>query len=209
MVERVSALAAILGLGVEAPKHDPHAALRLGERRDMSILQVAVWPETLESAGRWMAEIGGAPAAPGPGRSIPWAGGRLLRVEPLKWWAVNAAAPECARLSAIGADQGAALDLSHSRTVMRVEGQRAGDLLARFMAIDFSDARFPDGAVAAARFDHIAALAVRCDAGQAPGFDVYVHRSYAVSAWVDLLESANQLGVTVGAFGGPDPSGQE
>lgn len=209
MVERVSALATVLGLGVEAPKADPDAALRLGERRDMRILQVAVWPETLAGTGRWMAELGGAAAAPGPGRSIPWAGGRLLRVEPLKWWVVNADAAASGQLAAIGSDQGAVLDLSHARTVMRIAGQRAGDLLARFMAIDFADGRFPDGSVAAGRFDHMTAIVARCDTGKVPEFEVYVHRSFAVSAWVDLLESAHRLGVTVGGFDDPEPAGQQ
>lgn len=209
MVERVSALAAVPGAGAGALKADPDAALRLGERRGMRILQVAVWPETLVGAGRWMAELGGAAAAPGPGRSAAWAGGRLLRVEPLKWWAVNADAAASARLAAIETGQGAALDLSHARTVMRVAGRRAGDLLARFMAIDFADARFPDGSVASGRFDHMTALVARCDTGRVPEFEVYVHRSYAVSAWADLLESAHRMGVTVGGFSDPDPAGQQ
>ena len=183
MVERVSALAAVL--------HPERTGdrVRLSEVRDLTLRQVAAWPE---HAAAVRAALGGG----APGRWIEAGGFRILRVEPLKWWLLAQGSPAVPALPAGAAVE---LDLSHSRCWLRVEGLAARELLLRFLAVDLRDGSFPDGAALTARFGHVSATLLRADAAGEPGYDLLLPRSTAESCWLELLEAAHPLGLEVRA----------
>ena len=119
MVERVSALAGHYRSGRIGAEGEP--GVIFSEQRGLTLHQVAAWPETLSVVGEKTAEAAGVGEAPGPGQAMEGAGGAaILRVEPLKWWLFATASPE------LPAEEGATLDLSHSRTHLRIEGARCG-----------------------------------------------------------------------------------
>ena len=194
MTERLSGLAETYAPGVFGRSAAGDPGVRLREIQALRIFQIAAWPETAAETGSWLAELGGAGEAPGPGRSVAWSGGLLLRVEPLKWWVVDA---EPGAALEPGIERGVALDLSHSRTVIRVEGRDATELLNRYLAVDLSDGRFPDGALAMGRLDHLAGMVVRRDRGKECGYEIYVQRSFGVSFWLELSDTATQFGVQI------------
>ena len=192
MLEPVSALA-----GETTPRaFGPDLAL--AERRIGPVWQLAAWPDRLPKAAAAVAAAAGVKTAPGPLRAVDGggkgaSGARLLRVEPLKWWLVTEASspPDTPDAPDMGG-AGAVLDLSHSWTVIRVEGARAPDLMARAAPLDLRPRAFPEGSVATSAIHHVS---VTVDA-RAGGFDLYCPRGFALSLWEHLCEIAEQFAVS-------------
>lgn len=180
MVERISALA-----GEEMPRgFGPD--LTLSERRVGAIWQLAAWPDRLGDAAISAASIAGLESAPGPLKAEGLSP-RLLRTEPLKWLMI---ANEELATPDLG-DAGTVLDLSHARTVIRVEGDLQADFMARLMPLDLRSKAFPDGTVATSAIDHVA---VTVDARDG-GLDLYCFRSFGRAMWEHLVETAEQFAV--------------
>jgi len=121
MVDRISALE-----GHYAPGHHGLAdqtGVILTEVRDLTLHQVAGWPTTLAAAGAHAASAAGVTEAPGPARAATARTAAVLRIEPLKWWVIGA------EVGTMDAEQGATLDLSHSRTHIRISGSHAATVL--------------------------------------------------------------------------------
>lgn len=196
MVERVSALSQVYRQGQFGNLADS-PGVRMAELRGCNILQVAAWPETLETVRRWLASETGVEQVPGPGRVVRGEAGVLARVEPLGWWLLGFSSDRAERLLGIDPDQGVALDISHSRTVIRIRGQGAEALLNRFLSIDLSETAFPPDSVVTGLCDHLPAT-VMCGAeARERTFDFYIGRTYAQFMWEELCESAGQFGLAV------------
>ena len=157
------------------------------EVRDLNLHQIAVWPETLGSVGQTMAETYGVPAGPGPGKSVTGSSASILRIEPLKFWVVGAAASELAP------EEGAILDLSHSRTCLRITGPEAATLLNRFLPLDLGAEAFAVGTVASTAFHHVGITLWHSD----DGYEVFLPRGFAMSLWELLREGAAQFGYRI------------
>lgn len=185
MVERVSALAGHTDTGRFGTEGDP--GVSLCDVGGLLLHQVATWPDTLSTVGKKAAQAAGVEAVPGPGRAAASNGTALLRVEPLKWWLIGAPPPELAP------DHGATLDLSHSRTHVRLTGPQAAALLNRHLPLDLSEAAFPVGAVGSSAFHHVGVTLWR----SAAGYELFLPRGFALSLWEMLLESAAQFGAEV------------
>jgi len=113
--------------------------------------------------------------------------GALLRTEPLKWWVFGAPAPE------LTPDEGVALDLSHSRTHVRIAGPQAASLINRNVPIDLRESSFPEGSVASSVFHHVGVTLWRSQ----DGFELFLPRGFALSLWEVLLEGAAQFGAEI------------
>ena len=109
----------------------------LSEIPDLVLHQVAAWPDSLAAAGAKAATAAGVVDAPGPCAAVTGSKGDLLRIEPLKWWLVGTAAP------ALSPEEGATLDLSHSRCRVRLSGPQAVTLLNRHPAARPAPGVFP------------------------------------------------------------------
>ena len=184
-LERISALSGHLTSGRFGAEGEVGVILR--EVPDLTLTQAAAWPETLSLVGAKAAEAVGAEAVPGPGQAVVGSGGALLRIEPLKYWLLGAAAP------ALAPDQGATLDLSHSRSHLRISGPQAAGLLNRHLPLDLRDESFQIGSVAATAFHHCGVALWRSEAG----FELFLPRGFALSLWEMLLDSAAQFGCQV------------
>jgi len=163
----------------------------LSEVGSFSLTQFSAWPETLEQAGKDAARLAGCKTAPGPGQSAEGAKGTLMRTEPLKWWLIGRETQ--AEQPALSAEGAIPLDLSSSRTWLRVSGPEAAGLLNRFLPLNLSDAAFPPGTCASSAIHHIGVTLWRDE----EGFNLLLPRSFAASLWEMLLESAAQFGVEV------------
>jgi sarcosine oxidase subunit gamma len=190
MVERVSALAGHLDARQWGMIGEAGPGVRLSERRLASLWQIAAWPDRLAEVAEAAAEAAGAAAAPAPGASAEGTTGTLFRTEALKWQLAGArpiaepALPEGA---------GTVLDLSHARTVIRVEGPATEALMARLAAVDLRERAFPEGAVAATGMHHVSVMLHR----RAGGIEIHVFRSFALSLWEHIGEVAAQFGAEV------------
>ncbi len=186
MAERISALEGHVATGRFGA--DGEVGVTLCEVPGLTLHQVAAWPDSLATVGAKAAKAAGAKAAPGPCAAAVGSEGALLRVEPLKWWLFGVAAP------ALAPAEGATLDLSHSRSHVRISGPQAAALLNRHLPLDLREAAFPAGSVAASAFHHVGVTLWRSEAG----YELFLPRGFALSLWELLLESAAQFGAEVG-----------
>ncbi|MEM7222924.1 MAG: sarcosine oxidase subunit gamma [Pseudomonadota bacterium] len=183
--ERTSALAGSYTAGRFGM--DGEAGVVFQEMVNLSLGLVAAWPDSFAAVAALAAEAVGAEAAPGPGKTVAGTKGALLRTEPLKFWIVGAAAPE------LSPEQGASLDLSHSRCHLRVSGPAAAELINRHLPLDLGEASCPVGTVMASAFHHVGVTLWRSEAG----FELFLPRGFALSLWEILQDSAAQFGFEV------------
>lgn len=167
------------------------AGVTLSEIHPFSLTQISAWPDSLQAAEQEAARLAGCNAAPAPGQAHESAAGTLLRVEPLKWWLIGRDTPT--DLPSLAAETGAVLDLSSSRTWIRLGGPRRTDLLNRFLPLNLSEKAFPSGSSASTAFHHIGVTLWRDE----EHFNVLLPRSFAASLWEMLTESAAQFGAEV------------
>ncbi|MCK7613667.1 sarcosine oxidase subunit gamma [Roseibium sediminicola] len=167
------------------------AGVTLSEVHPFSLTQIAAWPDSLQAVGLEATLLAGCDAAPTPGQAALGPNGTLLRVEPLKWWLIGRDTPP--DLPSLPAETGAVLDLSSSRTWIRLGGANAADLLNRFLPLNLSATAFPAGSSASTAFHHIGVTLWRDE----DGFNLLLPRSFAASLWEMLTESAAQFGTEV------------
>jgi sarcosine oxidase subunit gamma len=82
-----------------------------------------------------------------------------------------------------------AVDVSHMRAVIRLEGEGGREVLMKGCSLDLLDGNYGAGAVRRMRFAEIAALLHVVEDNV---FDVYVFRSYAQYAWEFLLATTRE-----------------
>lgn len=199
MAERQSALAGGWLPEIPGGERQSGAGIVMREVPNLRLLQVAAWPGTLAAVGGRLGAAAGS-VAPGPLRWVRWGeAGRLVRVEPLRWWLLWAGADDKLpnpALPELDSETAVCLDLSHSRTWIELGGAAVPDLLCRFLSIDFRPARFPAGAAASGRFGHVSATVLR-GGGSGELWDLLLPRSYAAFCWAELVDAAGQFGLEI------------
>jgi sarcosine oxidase subunit gamma len=123
----------------------------------------------------------------GPAGTVLWLG-------PDEWLAVMAADKLDASLGeALAEVHHAVVDVSHSRAVIGLEGSHARDVLMKGTNIDVHPRQFGPGNCVQAHLGRCHMLLHQRDDG--PGYDIYVHRSFAVYAWKWLEDAAGEYGL--------------
>ena len=185
MVKRASALAAHYPVGRHGEPGDPGVILE--EIRDLELHQIAAWPDTVDQVSKIAAETVDSDGAPGPLNARVGSKGVLLRIEPLKWWVYGAEPP------AIDPETGNTLDVSHSRTHIRITGPDAAEFLNRHYPLDLREASFPVGAVASSFTHHVGCTLWRSE----EGYELFIPRGFAMTLWEGFVESAEQFGLQI------------
>ncbi|HLY53842.1 MAG TPA: sarcosine oxidase subunit gamma family protein [Steroidobacteraceae bacterium] len=193
MAERRSALAEVLKPGVYGAA-GPGPGIEIAELRALAAVQVAAF-----DAGRAAAAIGTTLGTPAPSsrNGVATAGqATVLWTGPGRWLVVEPESRALASLLSLDCpgDVAAITDLGQARTGLRVEGSKVRDLLAKLCSLDLDAVAFPPGTCAQTQFGHIGVL-LYCRAHD--GFDVFVPRSFAVSAWESILDAALEFGCRV------------
>jgi sarcosine oxidase subunit gamma len=151
------------------------------------LLQYHAWPDRFADMARRLADESGAPGIPAPGRAVHGAGASLLRVHPQRIWVVSQG--EAAPIPDLPSEIGAVLDLSHARTIIRIDAAHAAALLSRFVAVDLRPERFAVDAVAATPLHRVGVVLWR----RREAIDILAPRSFAASIWSVLTETAARL----------------
>lgn len=185
MAKRASALAAHYPIGKHGASGEPGVTLE--EIRDLEMHQIAAWPDTIDQVAAIAADTVGAASAPGPLSAEVGSSGVLMRIEPLKWWAYGAEPPT------VDPALGNTLDVSHSRTHVRVTGPDAAEFLNRHYPLDLRDASFPVGSVASSVTHHVGCTLWRSE----HGYELFIPRGFAMTLWEGFVESAGQFGLEV------------
>jgi heterotetrameric sarcosine oxidase gamma subunit len=199
MAERLSSLAPAYRAGSFGADSGP--GIVLAERRGLAMVQVAAIGGEVEATRRGItAAVGLTPDAQ-PNRAVSSGRTTALWVGPGRWLVVE---PERADAnlenllrSALPASQAAVIDLGSSRTVLRIAGPHARDLVAKGCPVDLHPRAFPAGACAQTLLGHVQMLVHAVDDG--PTLDVYVARSFGLTVWEFLTESAAEYGYRVEA----------
>ena len=187
VVERVSALAPAYKVGktgILGP--DGNAGVVLEDVPNLVLFQIATWADTADQVQAAIKKSTGA-VAPGPCRAADGKNGAVLRIEPLKWWVLGDSGPE------VSAERGATLDLSHSRTHIRITGDNAVDFLNRFLPLDFREQSFPVNSVASSVIHHVGVTVWR----SSEGYEMFIPRGFALTLWETFVEVAEQFGLEV------------
>lgn len=125
-------------------------------------------------------------------------GTTLLWLGPDEWLAAMAVEDSgaSARLGEALTDMHHAIvDVSHSRTVIRLQGRNARDVLMKGTNIDVHPRVFgPDNCIQS-HLGRCHMLLHQLD--EEPAYDIYVHRSFAVYAWTWLCDAAREYGIAV------------
>ncbi len=185
MVDRVSALAGHNTKAHFGAPGDPGVTLQ--DMTDLVLHQVAAWPDTIDEVAKITANAVAAESAPGPCLACVGSGGTLLRIEPLKWWVFAGVAPQ------LDPEIGCTLDLSHSRTHIRISGPQAAEFLNRHLSLDLREKSFPVGSVASSAIHHVGVSLWRSE----EGYELFIPRGFALTLWEGFIESAEQFGLTV------------
>ena len=186
-VERVSALAPAYKAGksgILGP--DGNAGVVLEDVPNLVLFQVATWADSADQVQAVLKKSTGA-VAPGPCRAEHGKDCAVLRIEPMKWWVFGAGGPE------LSAEQGATLDLSHSRTHIRISGDNAVDFLNRFLPLDFREQSFPVNSVASSVIHHVGVTVWR----SSDGYEMFIPRGFTLTLWEAFVEVAEQFGLEV------------
>jgi heterotetrameric sarcosine oxidase gamma subunit len=161
------------------PVGDQAPGVTLAERWPLAILQIDRLPGA--PADRPAAlQMSGAPP--------------LLQVGPQRWLVID----RRDRLESLSASVATSLadfvvtDLSQARTVLRIGGGNARDVLAKGCALDLHTGVFPVGSCAATSVAGLAAMLVAVD--DAPTYDLHVARTYGQYVWEWICEAAAEYG---------------
>lgn len=179
---RVSALAERI-----TPVSDSGAGVTLTEIPDLTLWQLAAWPESIDRLSKSVAGELGLSNVPGFGQTHINGSVSMHRVEPLKFWIIGAAPGSCE------ASDGAVLDMSHSRTHIRLSGAKADTVLNSFLPLDLREQSFTVGTIASTAFHHVGVTLWRSD----QGFELFVPRGFAVSLWELLVEASGQYRLAI------------
>ncbi|NQW10571.1 MAG: hypothetical protein HQ481_11915 [Alphaproteobacteria bacterium] len=170
----------------------PQVTLR--ERRDITAIQLDAQRGTTDGVGKAVAAAFGL-GLPGPGRATTTGDVRALWLGPDRWLLQTATPADLEpRLRSLTEGVGGVVvDQSHGRTILRIEGAKARDTLAKSTGIDLHPRAFAENAVAQTSLFQ---LAVTIDRRRGTSiFDVHAMRGFAVHLYEALLDAGGEYGV--------------
>ena len=128
-----------------------------------------------------------------PRTSATWGDVKALWLSPDQWL-ITCARSKAQSLSdelsaALSGVHSLAVNVSDMRAIIRLEGDRAREVVMKGATFDLTDGSYVAGTVRRMRFAEIAALLHIVEAN---AIDLYVFRSYADYAWEFLLKAARK-----------------
>lgn len=171
---------------------DRGAQVTLTERFALSICDVHAWPGAETRTANAIKRASGAPLT--KTRDAVADTARAFQHAPGRWTVIadDAALPE-ALAKAVG-ENGTVVDLSHGRTVLRIDGAKSRWVLSKLFAIDVHPDALPLQKGLATKHHEIFAQIQRVGED---AFDVIVFRSYARAFWHALRRASEEVGYAV------------
>lgn len=136
-------------------------------------------------------------ALPGPGKARIEGPSMTVWIQPSGWLMIRPRGPEgvlAKTLASTAGDTVAVVDQGHGKSVLRLTGARAGDVLAKGSRVDLHPRAFPTGSAATTSIDHITVTIVKVDAST---FDLVLPANFS-EAFADWLKlSAAEFGYEI------------
>jgi heterotetrameric sarcosine oxidase gamma subunit len=169
------------------------AGVVLSEMSPGSIVQVAAWPGQSAALCAAITRVTGLEIGDTPGSGAVGKTASAFGIAPERYlMSADEEGLDQKAASVVTADIGTVTDLSHGRTLIRIEGPAAEWVLAKLFAIDFE--ALPVESAVSANHHEIFAQIQRSGANR---FDLYVFRSFARSFWTVLCNAAEETGYMV------------
>jgi len=169
-----------------------HAAVRLGEVTNTSLLHIGAYPGA-EAAARVAAgasAVLGGPLPDSPVRTATAGNHLIFRIAPDQYWILEGGgepALEERLRAAIPPNSGCVTSLQGARTHLFVEGPRARDLLSALVPIDLHPTAFPVGGFAQTGIHHVAGLLLKASEDR---YEFFAPRTFAAFTWEVLVDAA-------------------
>ncbi len=198
MPQRCSALFDAYQTGTFGAVPEDGPGIQLAERRGLAIIHLA-GPGGDENFRTAVKGCLGCEAPVIPNTTATADGRCLLWLAPTRWLLVSARdAPgdlERDLSAALASHSGAVTDVSSGRTVIRVTGRDARQLLAKGCPLDFHGSRFKPENCAQSILGAINVLLHATGDGTA--IDLYCARGFALSMWEWLTDAAGEFGYSI------------
>ena len=197
MVERRSALAGRYFEGEHGAVGDDGPGLELRERRGLALLQLDGPGEDQAFQTAVREALGfDLPLTPGTSKTGSWRA--ALWTGPNRW-TIRAPEAEAGELApklkaAYEGRHGALIELGQARTVIRIAGRNARDVLGKGCPLDLHPRVFPLGACGTSQ---VATVAVQIHHVEEGVFDLSVFRSFGLHLWEWLEEVGAEYGYRV------------
>ncbi|TCD15070.1 sarcosine oxidase subunit gamma [Oricola cellulosilytica] len=173
---------------------DNDPGVTLSERFGLTIVELAAWRGDEEKIRSAVASVMNLKLEGAPGSGAAGENGSAFNTAPGRWLVSGEKAELAAELAGQTGTAGTLTDLSHGRTVIRIDGPRSRWVLSKLFAIDFSERVWPVGhGVSTSHHDIHAAI----QRSGADAFDIIVFRSFARSFWHVLCRSSEETGYRV------------
>ena len=192
---------ALAHLGLEAraaASRDPDAGVVLGECRPRGLLVLRGDRGNAEFRQAVSAVLGLEPVAE-PLTAVRRRDLAMLWLGPDEWLVVTpdrrAESIERELRGALEGQHVALTDVSHSRAILALSGPNARALLAKGCSLDFHPRVFGPGRCAQSSLAKCQMLIHQV--GEAPAFEIHVHRSFAQYAWTWIEDAGQEFGVRI------------
>ena len=197
-IVRCSALEAVYASGISGVAAGEDPGVLLSEHRPGAILHLAGTADDPAFASSIEGVLGvGLPTE--AGRVTEGDGVAALWLAPTRWLVTSEGRDgrelEGALRHALEGSSSAVNDVSSGRTVIRIAGSRARDLLSKGCPLDLHPVAFGNGQCAQSLLGQITVLLHATNGGVR--IDLYVARGLAVSLWEFLTERAFEFGYEV------------
>ncbi|GAB4356471.1 MAG: sarcosine oxidase subunit gamma [Oricola sp.] len=167
----------------------------LSERFGLSIAELSAWRGADAKMRAAIRSAAGLALKTAPGSGMHRQGVSAFNIAPGRWLVSGDASGLVSALDRAAGGHGTVTDLSHGRTVIRIDGEKSRWVLAKLFAVNLADGALATGDGLATAHHDIHAQIQRVGPN---AFDLYVFRSFARSFWHLLRRSAEEAGYRIG-----------
>jgi sarcosine oxidase subunit gamma len=163
----------------------------LAERTGFEMVQVSARPATSDEVSGVLTEVLGVRPPQQPNAVANRGQIKILWLGPDRWLIVRQAESQQVLALELGArlslDTASVVEVGAGRCVLALSGTHARDVLAKYLPLDLSEAKFPAGRCAQSAMAHIGVLVHSEGEG---AFEIFVSRSFERSLWEMLTDAA-------------------
>jgi sarcosine oxidase subunit gamma len=166
----------------------------LSERFGLAIAEAAAWRGEGAKMRAAIKSAASLTLKTAPGAGTQKDGVSAFNIAPGRWLVSGTKPGFVAALDKAAGSHGTVTDLSHGRTVIRIDGEKSRRVLAKLFAVNLAEDALAKGDGLATMHHDIHAQIQRVGPS---AFDIYVFRSFARSFWHLLCRSAEEVGYRV------------
>jgi len=177
----------------------------IAELTDFELVQIMARRGQSDAVRQACAE-GYGKAAPGTPQAVEADGALLIWSGPDQFLVLSPRGSAMEKARSLFSGTASLSEQSDGRSLIRISGTRARDMLAKVCSVDLHPSVFAVGAAAATSIDHTPVNLWRgADSSGEAVFHLLVFATFAESLWHTLLDSGAEYGISIDAAGAWQP----